>query len=189
MELILASASPRRKEILSKIVPFRVEPSRFEERQSGLAARDAAEYFAEGKAKEVFSRFPDDFVLGADTVVAYEGKILGKPKDREDAKKTLRLLSGKTHSVYTGVCLVGKGFCKTISVETRVVFHELKEELIEEYVASGLPLDKAGSYGIQDGYPLVKEYTGSYTNVVGLPEEEVCALIEEARRTDDKTCD
>lgn len=190
MKLILASASPRRRELLGEIAEFSVEPSAFEEKAGGgLTARETAEYFAEGKAKEVFSRFPDCFVLGADTVVAYGGRILGKPKDKEEAKQTLRLLSGKVHSVYTGVCLVGKGFCKTVSAETRVTFYELSEELIEEYAGSGLPLDKAGSYGIQDGYPLVKKYEGSYTNVVGLPKEEVCALIEEAGRTDDKTCD
>ena len=190
MKLILASASPRRRELLGEITQFSVEPSFFEEKAGGgLSARETAKYFATGKAQEVFSRFPECFVLGADTVVAYGGKILGKPKDKEDAIKTLRLLSGKTHSVFTGVCLIGKGFEKTVSAETRVTFHELSEELIKEYVESGLPLDKAGSYGIQDGFPLVKEYEGSYTNVVGLPKEEVCALIEEAGRTDDKTCD
>ena len=190
MKLILASASPRRRELLGEITQFSVEPSFFEEKaDTALSARQTAEYFAEGKAQEVFSRFPECYVLGADTVVAFEEKILGKPKDKEDAKKTLRFLSGKMHSVYTGVCLVGKGFCKTVSAETRVTFHELSEELIEKYVESGLPLDKAGSYGIQDGYPLVKKYEGSYTNVVGLPKEEVCALIEEAGKTDDKTCD
>lgn len=180
MKLILASASPRRRELLGEIAEFSLQPSLFEEKAEGLSARDTAEYFAEGKAKEVFSRFPDCFVLGADTVVAFEGKILGKPKDKEEARKTLRLLSGRTHSVYTGVCLIGKGFCKVLSVETLVTFHELGEEMIEKYVESGLPLDKAGSYGIQDGYPLVKSYEGSYTNVVGLPQEEVRALIEEA---------
>ncbi|MDE6676298.1 MAG: Maf family protein [Clostridia bacterium] len=179
-KLILASASPRRRELLQEITPFRVETSLFEERASGLSARETAEYFAAGKAKEVFSRFPDYFVLGADTVVEYAGKILGKPKDRADAKKTLSMLSGNTHNVYTGVCLVGKGFCKTISTKTLVTFFPLTEELIERYVESGLPLDKAGSYGIQDGYPLVEKYEGSYTGVVGLPVEEVRAILEEA---------
>lgn len=188
MKLILASASPRRRELLGEITEFTVEPSRFEECAEGLSAEETAAYFAEGKAREVFSRFPNHAVLGADTVVAYQGKILGKPKDKEDAKKALRLLSGNTHSVYTGVCLIGKGFCKTVTVATRVTFNALNEELIEGYVESGLPLDKAGSYGIQDGYPLVKSYEGSYTNVVGLPQEEVRALIEEIK-SNDKTCD
>ena len=188
MKLILASASPRRRELLGEIAAFTVEPSHFEEHAAGLSAKDTVAYFAEGKAKEVFSRFPECAVLGADTVVAFEGKILGKPKNGEDAKNTLRLLSGNTHSVYTGVCLIGKGYCKTLTVETRVTFNALGEELIEEYVKSGLPLDKAGSYGIQDGYPLVKKYEGSYTNVVGLPQEEVRALIEEIK-SNDKTCD
>ncbi len=180
--LILASASPRRRELLQGIAEFTVEPSLFEERAHGMSARQTAEYFAAGKAKEVFSRFPDCRVLGADTVVALEGEILGKPKDKQEAVSVLTRLSGKTHSVYTGVCLVGRGFCKTVSTETLVTFFPLDRELIVRYVESGLPLDKAGSYGIQDGYPLVRCYQGSYTGVVGLPVEEVCALLEEAEK-------
>ena len=181
-ELILASASPRRHELLHGICNFRVEPSFFEERAEGLTARETAEYFAEGKAKEVLSRFPDCLVLGADTVVAFRDKILGKPRNKAEAIATLRELSGNTHSVYTGVCVAGQGFCKTFSTETRVTFFPLSEELIREYAESGLPLDKAGSYGIQDGYPLVKNYEGSYTGVVGLPVEEVRAVLEEAEK-------
>ena len=158
--LILASASPRRRELLQSIAEFTVEPSLFEERAHGMSARQTAEYF----------------------VVAFEGEILGKPKEKQEAVSVLTRLSGKTHSVYTGVCLVGRGFCKTVSTETLVTFFPLDRELIVRYVESGLPLDKAGSYGIQDGYPLVRCYQGSYTGVVGLPVEEVCALLEEAEK-------
>lgn len=174
-ELILASNSPRRRELLAQLYPvFRICPSAFEERgRKGLSARDEALAFACGKAKEVFARCPHSYVLGADTVVALGEEILGKPKSREDAARTLRRLSGITHSVFTGVCLMWENGTLCQTVETKVTFRALSDELIGEYVASGLPMDKAGSYGIQDGYPLVEGYEGSYTNVVGLPTELV----------------
>ncbi len=179
MELILASNSPRRRELLGGICPrFSVEPSLFEESAKGLSAYDTVLAFARGKAAEVFSRFPSCAVLGADTVVSLEGKILGKPRSAEEAKETLCALSGKRHEVYTGICLLSaKGeFCDV--VKTAVFFNPLSGELIERYVASGKPLDKAGAYGIQDGYGLVLRTEGSYTNVVGLPLEETRRLIE-----------
>ena len=162
---------------------FTVEPSLFEERAEGLSAYETATYFARSKAEEVLSRFPEALVLGADTVVCLGGEILGKPKDAEDAKRMLRLLSGRVHSVITGVCVARKGAVRTEYDETLVTFHELSEELIEQYVASGNPLDKAGAYGIQDGYPLVKSYEGSYTNVVGLPVELVKIMLTETGGT------
>ena len=168
--LILASNSPRRRELLATIAEnFLVEPSRFEERAEGFSAR--------GKAEEVFSRFPACTVRGADTVVSCGGEILGKPADDGQAAQMLRFLSGKTHSVFTGVCLLAAGFREERTVETKVVFYDLTEELIQAYVRSGKPRDKAGAYGIQDGYPLVKRYEGSYTNVMGLPVEEVRAML------------
>ena len=116
--------------------------------------------------------------MGADTVVALGDEIFGKPKDGADAERMLRALSGKTHSVFTGVCLVSAEGERSTVVETRVTFRKLEEELIERYVKSGLPLDKAGAYGIQDGYPLAEKTEGSVTNVVGLPVEETAALIK-----------
>ena len=179
MELILASNSPRRRELLSALgVPFRVIPSRFEERQEGSSARETVLRFAAGKAEEVSSRYPGAYVLGADTVGCFEGESLGKPKDKEDAKRMLRLLSGNTHSVFTGVCLVGRGTLLKEVAETKVTFLPLSEEFIEEYVAGGSPMDKAGAYGIQDG-GLAAHYTGSYTNVIGLPVETVKAFFKE----------
>ena len=110
MRLVLASASPRRKELLARLVPqFEVEPSRFEEVGAGLSACETARAFAVGKAREVAARRPQDAVLGSDTVVSLDGKILGKPKDEGDARRMLRLLSGRTHTVYTGVCLIAGG--------------------------------------------------------------------------------
>ena len=179
MKLILASNSPRRRELLAELgYPFEIVPSRFEERAEGLSARETALAFARGKAREVFSRYPGHTVLGADTVVALGGEIFGKPADGADARRMLLELSGKTHSVFTGVCVCFPQGTRECVVETRVEFYPLAEELIERYVASGLPADKAGAYGIQDGFPLVRAVEGSYTNVVGLPTEEVGAILQ-----------
>ena len=176
--LILASASPRRRELLATICPrFLVEPSLFEESAKGLSAYDTVLTFARGKAAEVFSRFPNDIVLGADTVVALGDTILGKPHSEEEAADMLRLLSAKEHAVYTGVCLLSAEKELTVAVRTRVFFRKLSEAFVKEYAASGKPLDKAGAYGIQDG-GLVDRIEGSYTNVVGLPVEETRALME-----------
>ncbi len=176
--LILASNSPRRRELLATLgYKFDIVPSRFEERAEGLSARETALAFARGKAHEVFSRYPGHIVLGADTVVALEGEIFGKPADDEDAKRMLSKLSGKTHSVFTGVCVLSPKGTRECVAETRVEFFPLGEELIARYIASGLPADKAGAYGIQDGFPLVKAVEGSYSNVVGLPVEEVGAIL------------
>lgn len=179
--LILASNSPRRQELLAELgYQFQVEPSYFEESERGLSAHDTALGFARGKAEEVFSRFPEAVVLGADTVVTLDGEILGKPKDQEDAVRMLKLLSGRTHTVLTGVCVLSEEYKETAVIATQVTFYALTEEVIAAYIASGLPFDKAGAYGIQDGYPLVKEIHGSYTNVVGLPTEQVEKMLAAA---------
>lgn len=181
MQLLLASNSPRRRELLAlEKIPFEAVSSHFEERGEGLSARDTALSFAEGKARDVFARYPEAAVLGADTIVALDGEILGKPKSQDEAREMLRRLSGRTHSVLTGVCLLSKEFFFRDLSETKVTFFELTGELVEEYVASGLPMDKAGGYGIQDGYPLVKCYEGSYTNVVGFPMELVREFLRKA---------
>ncbi len=177
MRLTLASNSPRRRELLSRITArFSVEPSLFEESAKGLSAYETVLFNARGKAGEVFSRFPNDVVLGADTVVCLNGEVLGKPKDKADAVRMLSLLSGKTHEVYTGVCVHGPNGEFFDVVKTEVVFHPLSEEFIGAYVAGGSPMDKAGAYGIQDG-GLVARIEGSYSNVVGLPIEETRALL------------
>ena len=175
MKLLLASASPRRKELLATLCEFEIVPSRFEETAKG-SAEEVALFNARGKAQEVFARFPDCRVLGADTVVALDGMILGKPKDSEDAKRMLRLLSGRTHSVLTGVCLIDKNGTQERVVETKVLFKTLSEKIIEDYVLSAAPLDKAGAYGIQDGI-VVDAFEGSYSNVMGLPMEAVSEML------------
>lgn len=170
MDYILASASPRRKELLSQIIQrFEVIPAEADEKVNiSLFPEQMACALAERKCDEVFALNPYKTVIGCDTVVVYNNKVLGKPKDEEDAFNTLKMLSGKTHYVITGVC-VQSPFKKLIDFDkTEVKFNVLSDEFIREYVAGGSPMDKAGSYGIQDG-GVVQEYYGSYTNVVGLP--------------------
>lgn len=180
MRYILASASPRRKELFSLIVPeFEVIPSKSEEKfNMSLFPEQVATSVAEGKCDEVFAANPDAVVIGCDTIVVFEGEILGKPRDRDDATATLKRLSGKTHYVVTAVCVQFRHKKLLECEKTEVRFNDLSDEFIKIYADSGSPLDKAGSYGIQDG-GLVKEYFGSYTNVVGLPVTLVKKMIEE----------
>ena len=180
MRYILASASPRRRELFSLIVPeFEVIPAKSEEKfNMSLFPEQVACSVAEGKCDEVFSENPDAVVIGCDTIVVLDGEILGKPKDSDDATATLKRLSGKTHYVITAVCIRTK-YKKLLEFEkTEVRFNTLSDEFIKIYVDSGSPLDKAGSYGIQDG-GLVKEFFGSYTNVVGLPVTTVKKMLDE----------
>lgn len=184
MEWILASASPRRKELLGQLIEkFDVIPSQGEEKTDGtLSPEMLVKTLAEQKATEV-ATYPTahgKIVLGADTVVAFDGKVLGKPKDEADAFSMLSMLSGQTHEVYTGVCIVypKKGGTEKLvaAARTEVRFFPLTEEQIRAYIATGSPMDKAGAYGIQDG-GLVERIQGSFSNVVGLPVELCAELI------------
>lgn len=179
MELILASASPRRRELLGGIVSrFTAEAAACAERaDASLAPGELAQALARQKAEDVFSRHPHAAVLGADTVVAFEGEVLGKPADAADAAATLSRLSGKTHRVYTGYCLLCGGRRAEGVCCTEVDFADLSDEFIRNYVQSGAPLDKAGSYGIQDTPSPVRAWRGSYTNVVGLPVDEIKTIL------------
>ena len=179
--VILASASPRRRELLKQIVSdFKIIPAvGRESADKTLPPKDYAAALAAQKCDEVFSSHPDSLVIGCDTIVVFNGKILGKPKDEQDAIDTLSALSNNTHQVMTGVCLQ-TAQKRLVQVDvTEVTFNELSEQFIREYVAGGSPMDKAGSYGIQDG-GVVKSYLGSYTNVVGLPVELVKTMIKDA---------
>lgn len=183
MRYILASASPRRKELLSQILPeFEVVPSIAEEKVNmSLFPENIACSLAESKCDEAFAANPDATVIGCDTIVVLDGEILGKPCGKDEAVRTLKKLSGRTHYVITGVCVRNK-FNKLIDFDrTEVKFNTLSDEFIKLYVDGGSPLDKAGSYGIQDG-GVVKEYFGSYTNVVGLPLTLVRKMLEEVRK-------
>ena len=173
--LILASGSPRRKDLLDKYgFTYSIIKSDYEENDILPLPEETAMARAEGKAKDVFNRLHDNencVVLGADTIVVLDGKIIGKPKDKSDAIRTLTRLSGKEHTVITGYSIIMSDKIITKFVSSLVQFNNLSNETIIEYVDTGLPLDKAGSYGIQDGYDLVKSIHGSINNVIGLPIE------------------
>ncbi len=184
MEWILASASPRRKELLGRLIDnFKIIPSLADEKLPPTAAAEFVKTLARKKAEEVVLRPENEgkTVVGADTVVVLDGKILGKPKDETDAFQMLSALSGRAHEVYTGVCFAlfegGKLICDVRADKTQVYFHSLTPRFIKEYIAGGSPMDKAGAYGIQDG-GLVEKIEGSYTNVVGLPVELVEEMIK-----------
>ena len=181
MKLVLASNSPRRKQLLNSFgFDFEVVGSNYQENASDLTPQEMVKTFALGKAKDVFDSLKgqDVVVLGADTVVSLDDKILGKPKDKQQAIEMLKELSGKIHQVWTGYAIISKDGIYTDAVKTDVVFNQLPISLIVDYVATGKPFDKAGAYGIQDGFDLVKEYNGSYNNVVGLPIEEIAPFLK-----------
>lgn len=170
--LILASTSPRRKELLSLITKeFSIIPANVDESvPDGMASREFCEFLSLKKGIAVSEKYPHSLVISADTIVVVDDTILGKPKDRKEAYVMLSLLSGRSHKVLTGCSLCLNGKSVTFSEETTVVFHSLSKEEIEEYIDSGDPFDKAGGYGIQThGALLVKEIIGDYNNVVGLP--------------------
>ncbi|MGC8862488.1 MAG: Maf family protein [Armatimonadota bacterium] len=182
-DVILASASPRRKELLLLIFDdFLVVPSGFDEDSvpPELPPSRHVVYSAETKARQVAQNHPDALVIGADTVVVAEGYILGKPADEEDARRMLRLLSGCTHQVYTGVAAARDHQLHSDFECTDVTFRDLSEDLIARYIASGEPMDKAGAYAIQGkGSILVTGIKGCYFNVVGLPLYRLSRLLEE----------
>jgi septum formation protein len=184
MKLVLASSSPRRQELLQRAgFEFEVRPGGAEEvRRSGESAEDFARRVAREKSLGAAASSPlDSLVLGADTVVVIDGLILGKPSDADDAARMLRMLSGTSHRVVTGVCLVrAPDRIEAVAHETTMVrFRELGEGEIRDYVGSGEPLDKAGAYGIQGlASKFVTRIEGCYFNVVGLPIPIVYAMLK-----------
>lgn len=173
--MILASKSPRRYELLKLISEdFSVIPAMGEENlPEELSPAEAVQYLAKRKVEEIralYAGVPAEPIIAADTVVAVDGKILGKPKDAFDAADMLGLLSGRTHSVFTGVCVIDGERERVFAEETKVEFYEMSAEDIRAYVATGEPMDKAGAYGIQGkGALMVKRIDGDYYNVMGLP--------------------
>lgn len=183
MKLILASSSPRRKELLSKLdYPFEIIPSGVEENSVATQPTELVQELATLKATDVFAKHSDCVVLGCDTVVDFQGEIMGKPKDRADASRMLHALSGKTHCVHTGVCIlspIGKWlFCDTTEVHFRV----LSEREIADYVALGEADGKAGAYGIQDDSHFAASFSGDFDNVVGLPVYRVKDILDKIYR-------
>ena len=195
--LVLASASPRRQELLRNAgISFVVCPANLPETAlPGESPRECAERLAREKALAIFRRNPDQHILGADTIVVVDREILGKPRDATDAFRMLRLLSGRTHQVITGVCLVGPspenrnrkpetdlktGFEEVRSETTQVTMNMLTDDDIRSYVATGEPMDKAGAYAIQGvASRWIPRIEGDYFNVVGLPVALVCKMIKE----------
>lgn len=175
MELILASASPRRKELLEKIgLPFTVQPAKGEERITQKSPAAVVMELSRQKAEEIAAAQTGDcIIIGADTVVAKGEKIMGKPKDAADAKQMLRSIADDCHQVYTGVTLIRTGAhpqSVTFQEKTDVCLYPISDAELDAYIASGDPMDKAGAYGIQGNFAIyVKRIAGDYYNVVGLP--------------------
>ena len=175
MELILASASPRRKELLQKIgLPFTVHPAKGEERITQKSPAAVVMELSRQKAEEIAAAQTEDcIIIGADTVVAKGEKIMGKPKDAADAKQMLRSIADDCHQVYTGVTLIRTGAhpqSVTFQEKTDVFLYPISDAELDAYIASGDPMDKAGAYGIQGDFAIyVKRIAGDYYNVVGLP--------------------
>ncbi len=186
MPIVLASASPRRQELLKNAgIEFAVKPANIPEtRQEGEAPQVFAERMAKEKARAVWpvTQDEDEYVLGADTIVAVDDLVLGKPEDEQDAARMLRLLSGRKHQVITGVCLVGINFEDVRSETTTVHFSALSDDDIRDYIATGEPMDKAGAYAIQGmASRWISKIEGDYSNVVGLPVVLVLQMLREHR--------
>ncbi|MFC7371253.1 Maf family protein [Fictibacillus iocasae] len=179
--LILASSSPRRKELLSyALLPFDCIPSQIEEvMDPGLSAEELVCSLAEQKAQEIFIRHSEYVIIGSDTIVVLDGIPLGKPKNEEEAYHMLSSLSGRTHDVYTGVCLMDKQKSVRFAEKTEVRFWPLSEDEMAGYIASKEPFDKAGGYGIQGrGAVFIHSIIGDYYNVMGLPVSRVVRELE-----------
>lgn len=182
--LVLASGSPRRKELLEQVgLTFSIDVADVDENLEEDRPASLVEQLSRKKALAVLQRHPEAIVLGADTVVAYEDEILGKPEDGADALNMLSMLAGRVHHVYTGVTICsmeeGQPVMDTFHVCTKVSMYDTPRDLLEAYIRTGEPMDKAGAYGIQGmGAVLVKEIEGDYNNVVGLPVSEVFRRLD-----------
>lgn len=180
-ELILASASPRRQELLTKMgLKFRVQPADVDERCEGAPEVRVA-ILAERKARGVMETGARGVIVASDTLVALDGRALGKPKDAADAVAMLKALSGRAHDVFTGVCLLDAdtGRSETIVERTGIHFLPMSDAEIAAYVATGEPMDKAGAYAIQGGArPFIDQIDGSFDNVMGFPTEAFAQMLE-----------
>ena len=179
MKIILASNSPRRKELLEQAgIEFEVCPADIEEITDKTLPNEVVEDLSHMKAQAIFQKHPEEIILAADTVVAVDGEILGKPKDAADALNMLTKLSGRVHEVYTGVTIIKGDTTRNFSVCTKVKMFENSEKLLKDYIATGEPMDKAGAYGIQGkGAILIEGIEGDYNNVVGLPLAKVYRVL------------
>lgn len=178
--LVLASKSPRRRELLS-LIAENFETDTAQNGEESFTGGEVSEYvmrLARAKAEEVSPRHAGDVILSADTVVALGGRVLGKPRSEADAFRMLKSLSGRAHEVFTGVCVIGRKKTVCDFVRTEVVFRELSDEEITAYIKTGEPLDKAGAYGIQGGAgKFASAVNGDYFNVIGLPMKRVYEIL------------
>lgn len=184
-KIILASASPRRRELLATAgIDFEIRTADVDESvPNGTEPVHAAEMTAEKKALAASRADADEIVIGADTIVVAGNRILGKPRDKNDAAAMLTMLSGADHKVITGVCLICGEEKRSFAQISKVKFYDLTAEEIKKYVETGEPMDKAGAYGIQGrGCTLVEKIEGDYFNIVGLPVARVCREIEKMCR-------
>ena len=181
-KLILASASLRRQELLLLCnIPFEIQVSNTNEViDTSLPLGIAIEDVATQKGRDIFSRNPEALVLGADTIVTVDNEILGKPKDADDARRMIKLLSGKTHKVITGVCFMSKEETRVFHTSTEVTFKEMSSKEIEQYIATDEPYDKAGAYALQGRASLyITGIKGDYYTVIGLPVNRVYEYLLE----------
>ena len=186
-KIILASKSPRRAEILRMIgVNFKVEPSNIhEEINQKIEQNEIAINISKAKAEKISHKYPDNIIIGADTIVVFNKKIFGKPKDKNESKKMLKALSGNCHKVITGVTIMNEklGILKTFSETTKVFVQKIPTKQIEFYVNNYNTLDKAGSYGIQEWFSVwIKKINGCYYNVMGLPVSKLYRYLIEIER-------
>lgn len=179
--MILASKSPRRKELLGFITKdFKIIPAVGEENiPDGTAPLDAVLQLSRQKAEEIYARYKGEVIVSADTIVVIDNMILGKPRDEDRAFEMLKTLSGRSHTVFTGVCVIFEdGSRKNFAERTEVEFYPLTDDEIREYIATGEPMDKAGAYGIQEkGALLVKSISGDFYNVMGLPVSRLARVL------------
>ena len=173
MRIILASASPRRKELISKIFDnVEFMPQNVDENIKENNPKELVKKLSLKKLNNLDLKYPDSLIISADTIVVFNNKVYGKPKDIEDAVRILSELNGNTHIVYTGVCIYFNGNKDVFVEESKVTFKQMTPDYIRKYVDEKKPLDKAGAYGVQDN-EVVKSFEGSYTNIVGLPVERL----------------
>jgi len=185
--IILASASPRRRELLARLIPkFDIVCADIDESvPCGILPREACRQLAVMKAEAVYKAYPEALVIAADTVVEKDGHLLGKPADKAQAFEMLKALSGSAHMVHTGLCVRFNGKCLSCTESTQVFFDTLSDDEINSYIASGEPLDKAGAYGIQGkGGCFVKKVDGCFYNVVGLPLNRLKNMLASADISD-----
>ena len=183
-KMLLASASPRRKELLNSLyINYSIEPSHSEEISNEQTPEKIVMDLASQKARDVYGKtnIHNPFIIGADTIVVFQNKILGKPKSIDEARETLTLLSGQKHFVYTGVSFLSEDHHVNFYEKTDVFFEKIPLDLLEKYLATKDSLDKAGAYGIQgSALAFIEKIQGSYSNVVGLPINKVLINIEKA---------